>query len=70
MQLLQGFKVRGKPEIFHIFYMDDCLSVAHASSRDAITLLAILNAYIAYFGQSINTSKSHFMFSLGGLDIR
>ena len=65
MHLLHGLKVRRGPEIFHIFYVDDCLLVALATLRDVISLLAILNTYTSCSSQSINITKSHFMFTPG-----
>ena len=65
MHLLCGLTVPKGPEISHIFYAKDCLLVAQASLKDAIALLAILNAYTTYSGQSINSTKSYIIFSLG-----
>lgn len=62
-RLLRACIPRGGPAISHIFFIDDCILVARATIKDAITLLSVLQIYYSISGQAINVARSYVIFS-------
>ncbi|XP_057444580.1 uncharacterized protein LOC130736815 [Lotus japonicus] len=68
---LSGIRITPRaPVISHLFFADDSIIFAKASTQEAATILHILHSYEAASGQKINLDKSEISWSRGVLKTR
>ena len=57
------YRSRGVPDIFHLFYAEDCLLIVGATLNDATCLATLIDAYCYHYGQFVSYDKSYLTFN-------